>query len=347
MRSDGRTRFAQQPYHARLRALFARLLDEAHLRADAQAVEPAFGDGVAVEIDLPSLRRFDEPVVPAGYEFRDAAAALGGVRLDLSAQIALDILDLPHRGVESVADRDQHMLLLGRVVVRLAYDHVVVPGHRDADVDLEPPAAPVARLRPVDDHPATRDARAELLEPARLFLDLVANRFGRFAAVIGDLDRGLHGVALSQWFALSAGLDVDIVDHVGHARRFPGGLSRRAALCPGMNLTAENDGSLLERDVEEVRLQQCLAPERLLDPRLDVGRRGRAPQGDRVRHADDAREPLDVRQRDFALARRPDLPRQSDPAALDLHFDSDALQARIPGEEPRAARRSFFSQSAA
>ena len=95
----------------RLRALFPRLLDEAHLRADAQAVERAFGDGVAVEIDLPSLRRFDEPVVPAGYEFRDAAGALGGVRLDLSAQIALDVLDLPHRGAESVADRDQHMFL--------------------------------------------------------------------------------------------------------------------------------------------------------------------------------------------------------------------------------------------
>src|SRR5271165_7325598 len=140
MRSDGRTRFAQQPYHARLRALFPRLLDEAHLRADAQAVERAFGDGVAVEIDLPSLRRFDEPVVPAGYEFRNAAAALGGVRLDLAARIALDVLDLPHRGVESLADRDQHMLLLGRVVVRLAHDHVVVLGHRDADVDLEPPA---------------------------------------------------------------------------------------------------------------------------------------------------------------------------------------------------------------
>ncbi len=112
-------------------------LDEADLRADDQAVEGPVENGVAVKVDFTTVRRFDESAIFPGEEFRHAAMVLRHVFLDLTAHVARDVFDLPHRRVESLPDRDQSVLALGRVAMGLADDDVVMLGHGDANIDLE------------------------------------------------------------------------------------------------------------------------------------------------------------------------------------------------------------------
>ena len=68
--------------------------------------------------------------------------------LDLIAHITLDAFDLPHRRVESVSDRDQSVLVLGRVAMGPTDDDVFTLGHCDLKIDLEEFAFPMAGLRP-------------------------------------------------------------------------------------------------------------------------------------------------------------------------------------------------------
>ena len=64
---------ADQSNGARLRAFDALFLDEADLRADGQAIESPAENGVAVKIDLATLRRFNESAIFPGEEFRHPA----------------------------------------------------------------------------------------------------------------------------------------------------------------------------------------------------------------------------------------------------------------------------------
>ena len=97
---------------ARLRAFDALLLDKADLGADGQAIESSAENGVAVKIDLATLRRFNESTIFPGEEFRHSAAALRQVVLDLvvpdlAARIARYVFDLPHRRVEGLPNRSR------------------------------------------------------------------------------------------------------------------------------------------------------------------------------------------------------------------------------------------------
>lgn len=65
---------------------------------------------------------FDEAAILASEELGHTAMAFRHVFLDLAARLASDVFDLPHRLVESLPDRHQRVLALGRVAMRLA-DH--------------------------------------------------------------------------------------------------------------------------------------------------------------------------------------------------------------------------------
>ena len=130
---------------ARLRAFVALLLDEDHFRADDQAVEGPVENSVVMKIDFTAVRRFDEAAILASEELGHTAMAFRHVFLDLAARLASDVFDLPHRLVESLPDRAQRVLALGRVAMRLADHDFMMPGNRDAKIDLEESALPVAK----------------------------------------------------------------------------------------------------------------------------------------------------------------------------------------------------------
>jgi hypothetical protein len=119
---------ANQAHCACLRALVALLLDETDFRADGQALEIPIDDGVTVKVDFTTVDRFDESVIFPSHEFRNSAMALPDVLLYLTTHMALHVFDLTHRCVESLPDRDQNVLALGRVAVRLIDYDVVMFG---------------------------------------------------------------------------------------------------------------------------------------------------------------------------------------------------------------------------
>ena len=66
-----------------------------------------------MEIDLESVRRFDEPAILPGQEPGHTTVIRRKVRLDLPAHLAGGILDLALRSGERVANRDQRVLVSG------------------------------------------------------------------------------------------------------------------------------------------------------------------------------------------------------------------------------------------
>ena len=69
-----------------------------------------------------------------------------------------------------------------------------------------------------------------------------------------------------------------------------------------MDAAAKNDRSALRGNLDDGSLQHRLTIERILDLALHVLRRGRWSKRYGVRHADNAGKPLDVGERDVALA---------------------------------------------
>jgi hypothetical protein len=123
--------------------------------------------------------------------------ALRHVFLDLIAHITRDAFDLPHRRVESVSDRDQSVLVLGRVAMGPTDDDVFTLGHCDSNIDLEEIAFPMSGVRPSDHDMTARYPMAELFEALHLLGDLGSNLLRRLAVLKGDLDWHLHSVAPS------------------------------------------------------------------------------------------------------------------------------------------------------
>jgi hypothetical protein len=113
----------------------------------------------------------------------------------LVAHFARDVLDLPHRSVEGLPNRNQRMLALGRVAASPRDDDVATPGHRDSHVDFEGFALAVSRLRPDDRDMTARYPIAELFQAIGLLGDFSADVLGGFKVLKGDLDWRLHDAA--------------------------------------------------------------------------------------------------------------------------------------------------------
>jgi hypothetical protein len=113
----------------------------------------------------------------------------------LVAHFARDVLDLPHRGVEGLPNRNQRMLALGRIAVSLGDDDVMTLGHRDSHVDLEELALPMSGLRTGDRHVTARYPIAELFQAFGLLGDFGSDALGGLVVLKGDLDWLLHDAA--------------------------------------------------------------------------------------------------------------------------------------------------------
>src|SRR5215469_10820429 len=104
---------AERHHGARLRALrtFGMLCDEAHLVADRELVEPASGNAVAVKIDLVTVGAQDKTTILPGEEPGDPPVVGHGMQFDIPPRLASVVFEQPTRCVESIADRDVHILM--------------------------------------------------------------------------------------------------------------------------------------------------------------------------------------------------------------------------------------------
>ena len=84
------------------------------------------------------------------------------------------------------------MLALGGVAMPPVDDHVLMPRHGDAKLNVKQIPIPITGLRAVDNHVTARDARAEFFEALRLRSDLGSDLFRRLALPEGDVDWHLH-----------------------------------------------------------------------------------------------------------------------------------------------------------
>ena len=190
---------ADEADRARLRTLHALFLDEADLRTDGQPVEGPIEHRIAMKIDFSTVCRFNEAALVATEKLRySAMVVFNRMLLDLTAQLALAFLDLAHRGVEGLPDRDPRVLALGGVAAPPVDDRILMPRHGYAKANLKQITVPMTGLRSVDNHMTTRDARTEFFEALRLRSDLGSDLFGRLALPEGDVDWRLHYVPHAQ-----------------------------------------------------------------------------------------------------------------------------------------------------
>ncbi|HTR14777.1 MAG TPA: hypothetical protein VMI72_16370, partial [Roseiarcus sp.] len=184
----------------------------------------AIEDGIAVEIDLTPVRRLDEAAVVSGQKLRHPAVIFRDVVFDLTSHVAHRIFDLTGRGLERLPDGDQRMLALGRIRMLLVDNDVLVLGHREEEFDLEQTATAVSSLWPSDYRPATRDARAELLQALHLRSDFRTNLFRRLAMSKDDLNWGLHdpsaGELLSHVWRRSTGPSMTRINDASRSQAF-------------------------------------------------------------------------------------------------------------------------------
>ncbi|VTZ25097.1 hypothetical protein MPC1_2060005 [Methylocella tundrae] len=201
---------ANQTHRARLRAFLAFFLYEADFRAHPQLVESVVENGVAMKVDLAPIGRFDESGVFAREEPRHTAVIFHRMEFHLAAQIALGVLDLPLRRAKGLSHRDHDMLTFRLVIMRPVDDNVLVPGHRNSDVDLERSAVTAPLFFTDDCDMTARNSGAEFFEALSQPENLGSNSFRRVAVLKGDLDWRLHEALLSlKWLPCAAGSERD------------------------------------------------------------------------------------------------------------------------------------------
>jgi len=151
-------------YRTGLRTEVAALLREAHLDSRLQCVEWCVEDAVAVEIDQPTVVRFDAAEALRGIDLGDAPVRHLQVRLHVTAPRSLVVLELAPCGLERVAQRNVGVLM-GLIHRACAPDVDLAARHRDRDPHIVEPALLLVALGRFDEHVAVDDLRAELLEP--------------------------------------------------------------------------------------------------------------------------------------------------------------------------------------
>ncbi len=165
---------ANGSYRGCLRALLARLLDEAHRITNLELVESIAEDAVAVEIDLTSVRSCDEAVVLVGDEPKNAAVGRLLVLLGVTTLAAYIVLELTRGRLEGVTDGDIHVLV-GVMSRRLAADNQFATPDGEIDAHMVEHALVVSPVRGFHDHTAGHDVLREAVESSHLLPDVRLN----------------------------------------------------------------------------------------------------------------------------------------------------------------------------
>jgi len=151
----------------RLRPLVADRLRETHFLPRFQVVELVTFDAIAMKVDLPSIRRNNEPVVTFRMKRSNRSVRRGLVRFDVPLAPANEILKFAAGRIEGIVQRHLYILVTagGR---RIAADgDIGRVGNGQMQADAVGVALVMAMLR-LADHDARRgDAVIELLKLAR------------------------------------------------------------------------------------------------------------------------------------------------------------------------------------
>src|SRR3990172_6964811 len=125
---------ADRAHERRLWSLVSDGFGKSHLLPDLETVEAPFGNAIAMEVDLASVGRGNEPMIVLGRERADDAVRGRLVGFDVALSLAHEILELAARGGGGVRDRDLHVLVApgGRRIaadgdIRGAWDREGVP----------------------------------------------------------------------------------------------------------------------------------------------------------------------------------------------------------------------------
>jgi len=151
----------------RLRPLVANCLRETHFLPRFQVVELVTFDAVAMKVDLPSIRRSNEPMVTFRMERSNRSVRRELVRLDVPLAPANEILKLTAGRIEGIVQRHLYILVPagGRRIA--ADDDIGRAGNGQMQPDAVGIALVMAMLR-LADHDARRgDSVIELLKLGR------------------------------------------------------------------------------------------------------------------------------------------------------------------------------------
>ena len=141
-----------------------------------------------MEVDDAPLRSLDPSVAVVRVQLDDGAMRRGLVILDLAADLARVILELPVGGIEGIANRDIHVLV-GMVLAGCAADHDLVSGHRDVDLGVVEIALVVMAVLRFDNHATGHDVVQKRVQLGGLLANVGLHGVGRIHVAKGDLQR--------------------------------------------------------------------------------------------------------------------------------------------------------------
>jgi hypothetical protein len=144
---------------------------QADLVADLQAIEAAFHDAIAVEIDFLTIRGLDEAEALFTHVPCDTPVQQRGLMmLCLAAQAADMVLKLPDDSVERIPHCDVRILV--RVILRaLSRYHDVAPGNHDLNAYPIEAALMMVSVRLFYGNYAAQDIALEAFKPRCLLAD--------------------------------------------------------------------------------------------------------------------------------------------------------------------------------
>jgi hypothetical protein len=169
-----------------LQAFGGGFLDEVHGRADRQVLERGMHHVFTREVQLAPVLRGDEADALRGVEARDAPGELGRMTLDVAALPARVVFEPAARGVEGVAQRHLHVLVV------LLGDDDLAAGNLEVDARRELLAVALVAAAELQHHPAAHDVVVVAVELLRALPDGVVQGVGVLDAVQRDLEGDFH-----------------------------------------------------------------------------------------------------------------------------------------------------------
>jgi len=174
-------------YAFRLLALACGLLDKLNRNADLELIERRLHHVVTAEIEFAPVSGLDEAVALFEKQAHYLAVLRHYVRLDDATLDSHDVLEFPGGGIESVAHRHVDVLVM------VAIDSQLVPGHADVEANVELLALVMVTIALLDDDAATDNARMKFLELRSFLANTRFHRVGVLKITEGNLQRDLLG----------------------------------------------------------------------------------------------------------------------------------------------------------
>jgi hypothetical protein len=184
--------FANWPNKTRLRSFVSLRFCKSHFLPSFQILEAAIRNAITVKVDIAAIPASDEAVICFRMKFRDYPVGRGLMLFHLTTPFADDILKLPPRCLERIADRYINVFMSSGHGGLTAHDNIRGIGNNEMNPDVKDIALVMAVLRAGNHDPGADNPAEEFLKLAGFLSNARLDNIGMVNAFESDLKWDLH-----------------------------------------------------------------------------------------------------------------------------------------------------------